>query len=72
MLARLDTRARRPTHAPGRRIRREPFRMRGFQLLKFLHHPVKLDVGDFRLIEKVVEIFVFANIVAQAFDLFGD
>src|SRR5712671_807357 len=71
MLARLNALARCSAYALAWRIRRDEFRMRGFQLLEFLHHPVKLDVGDFRLIEHVIEIFVPANTLAQFFDLFG-
>src|SRR4029077_4708400 len=63
---------RRPADALRRRIRGDKFRMRGLQLLEFFHHPVKLDIGDFRLIEHVVEILVPADLVAQFFDLFGD
>src|ERR1700682_3469333 len=71
MLARFDAFAWRPAHALRRRIRRDELRIRGFQPLKLLHHPVKLGVGDFRFIEHVLQILVLAEIIAQLFDLFG-
>src|SRR6202011_1781872 len=45
--------------------------MRGLKLLQLLHHSVKLDVGDFRLIEHVIQILVLANVVAELIDLFS-
>src|SRR5260221_9547850 len=71
MLARLNALARGSTYALARRIRRDEFRMRSLEPLKFLHHLVKFDVGDFRLIEHVIEILVPADMLAQPFDLFG-
>src|SRR3984893_16747588 len=46
--------------------------MRGLELLEVFHHPVKLVIGDFRLIEHVIQILVPANVLAQLFKLFGD
>ncbi len=71
MLARLNALARRSAYTLAWRIASDEFRMRSFELLKFLHHLVKFDVGDFRFIEHVIEILVPADMLAQPFDLFG-
>src|SRR5579872_4407882 len=72
MLAGLDTFARRSAYALAWRIRRDQLRVRRLKLLQFGHHSIKFYVGDFRLIEDVIEIFVPADVLAQLFDLFCD
>ena len=71
MLPRLESFARRAAYALRRRIGSDEFRIFRLQLLEFLQHPVKLDVGDFRLVEHIIEIFVPAQFFAQFLDLFG-
>ena len=64
--------ARRAAHANGQRIRRDQFRMRGFQFLQPVHHPVVSRVRDFRIIQDVVAVFVVAQLLAKLFNLFFD
>src|SRR5579863_9501115 len=71
MLARLESLSRSAAHALRRRIGCDKFGMLRLEPLEFLHHLVKLDVGDLRLVLHVIEVFVPAQFLAQFFDLFG-
>ena len=57
-------------HSLGRRIGRDKLRILGLQLLKPAHQFVKLEVGDFRVIQDVVPVLVVADIIAELFDFF--
>src|SRR5258708_5737044 len=51
------------------RIRRDQPGVRGFQFLEALHQAVVGSVGNFRLVQNVIEILVMPQLVAQLFDL---
>jgi hypothetical protein len=59
-------------HALGGRIGRDKLRILGLQLLKPAHQFVKLEVGDFRVIQDVVPILVVADIISELFNFFFD
>src|SRR6267154_191179 len=56
-------------YADGGRIGRDEVRMRGLEFLEAVHQAIVGGVGNFRLVQHVVEIFVMAQLVAQGFDL---
>src|SRR5712672_875038 len=56
-------------YANGGGIGRYEVRMRGFEFLEAVHQAIVGCVGNFGLVQHVVEIFVMAQLVAQGFDL---
>ena len=51
-------------------VRRDQLGMLLFELSQLLDQPIIFAIGNFRIVFKIVEIFVAANFVAQLFDLF--
>ncbi len=66
---RLKSFARRATHPLARRIGRDQFGMRGFQLFEAVHHAVKGGVGNLRVVENVIAVFVVPQLLAELLDL---
>ncbi len=68
----LESGARAAANANGGRIGRDQLRVRRLQFLEALHQTVIGGVGNFRLVQNVIEILVMAQLVAQLFDfVFG-
>ena len=61
--------ARLAADALGGRIGRDQFGMFVFELLQLNHELVEFGVGDFGIVEDVVEVFVVADFFPQCFDL---
>ena len=59
-----------PADALRGRIGRDQLGMLSFELLQLVHELVELGVGDLRIVEHVVAVFVVPNFIAQRFDLF--
>ena len=59
-------------YALGRRFRSDEFGMSGFEVDQLSEEPVVLTVADLRAVEHVVAVVVFANLLAEAFDLYSD
>jgi hypothetical protein len=55
-------------HPLGGRIRGNPFRVPGFQVLQFPQQPVVLGVGDLRIVQDVVAVIVVVKLTAEVFD----
>src|SRR5712672_1980952 len=55
-------------YADGGRIGRDESGMRGLQLLEAVHQAIVGGVGNFGLVQHVIEIFVMTQLVAQIFD----
>ena len=55
--------------ALGGRIRSEQFGMLGFQRLELAHQRVVFGVGDLRIVEHVILMFVVAQFLAELLDL---
>ncbi len=56
-------------HALSGRIGGDELGMFGFELDELVHELVEFGVGDFRIVEGVVAVFVMADFVAQGFEL---
>src|SRR5882762_3730327 len=56
-------------YTDGGRIGRDEVRMRGFEFFEAVHQAIVGGVGNFGLVQHMVEIFVVAQLVAQGFDL---
>ena len=69
---RRESFARRAAHAHRQRIWRHQFRMRGFQLLQPVHHPVVCRIRNLRLVQHVILVFVVAQLLAKLPNLFFD
>ena len=57
-------------HALCRRVGIVQFWVTGFKLLKFVHKPVELHIGDFRLVEHIILVIVLMQHLAQIYDTF--
>ena len=67
----LEAGGRAPAHAPCRGIVAREVRVLGFELLELAHERVELDVGDLRIVQDVVALFVMANETPKLVDSFG-
>jgi len=46
--------------------------MAAFELLQLTHHLIEIEIRDDGLIQNVVPVFVFTDLLPQILDVFGD